>query len=452
MNTPFNNISRGIVLAGVLVLLAPLIFGVSSLLEAKRHSSIPHANMVIAFADTAPWSEMIKIGVAPLSDDAAENISSLLQFWGEENDPHISLRWQYTVVSIPIEKVDWDALLDNGRPPLFGKEEAVAGAFCDLSSFDFKGKHYQVVGKLKRAVGALAFSYVVPYESQQENTDGWSPAWLDPSGLPNLQDNASIQETLDESAKQPVFLGEDFPLDTDLAVWNISALLLVAYGASVLWCALFTVPSNTEGTFWAKSLRVFKDHHLLFVSMHFILYGTFFAFLFAGEQFPLLRRQLIDLTSNMFREGNLRFIGHAYESGDILRASFATWAWNFGAATLTLTVLPSLLIPFWGLAKTLLSFALVGFLMAPTWSDASMHMSYHCITMAVEFEAYIVVCFATVLFPWKMLKGLLSGELTKSMREILDVLTRTTLLSATILAVAAIYEASTIILFRGISL
>ncbi|GEM_PF-2317591 len=451
MNIPFNNIFRIILVAGVFLLLAPLVFLVSSFVQAQRRSSIPHADMVIAVMDTAPWSEMIKIGIAPLSNDTGEELSSLLQFWGEENNPYVSLRWQHTVVSIPTDKVDWDTLLDDGRPPLPGKEEAVAGAFCDLSSFDFKGKHYQVVGKLKRAVGALAFSYVVLSEGQQEDSEDWITGWLAPSGLSNLQDNESIQETIEGTAEKPVFLGEDFPLDTDLAGWNILALLLVAYGASVLWCTLFTVHRSTEGSFWAKSFGIFKDHRRLLVNIHFVLYGTFFAFLFAGEQFPLLRRQLVDLTSGMFRDGNLQFIGDAYASGDILRASFATWAWNFGAATLTLTLLPSIVIPFWGLAKTLLSFALVGFLMAPTWSDTALHMSYHCITMALEFEAYILACFATVLFPWKILKGLLSGELTKSMKESLDIFTGTTLFSAIILAVAAIYEASTIILFSGVS-
>jgi hypothetical protein len=110
-------------------------------------------------------------------------------------------------------------------------------------------------------------------------------------------------------------------------------------------------------------------------------------------------------------------------------------------------------IPFIGVAKNLLSFALVGLALSPVWTGVSEKMTYHAGTMVLELEAYVLVSIVMVLYPWHLLRALTARDDTGGgarIRHALASVASGTLLAGAILALAALYEAVTLIGFGAV--
>ena len=128
---------------------------------------------------------------------------------------------------------------------------------------------------------------------------------------------------------------------------------------------------------------------------HVLLCGLFFGGAILASCFPILHLGVAQGLRGEFEEGSLKFIGDAYASENILLACLATWAWNFFAATVGLSVIPSLVIPAWALVKNMATFAFIGFAMSPLWAGIAEGYSFHGVTMANELEAYVLISFAS---------------------------------------------------------
>jgi hypothetical protein len=77
-------------------------------------------------------------------------------------------------------------------------------------------------------------------------------------------------------------------------------------------------------------------------------------------------------------------------------------------------------------------------------------MSFHSITMWLELEAYILVSFASVLLPVKVMRAFAEpgGNPGQAYVQGAIILGSMTLIAGIILLVAALYEATTLILLR----
>ena len=115
---------------------------------------------------------------------------------------------------------------------------------------------------------------------------------------------------------------------------------------------------------------------------------------------------MLEVVKQQFTEGDLAYIGEAYLSGDILAAANATWVNNFLLQTLAMGVLPSLVPLGIGFFKTLLSLGIVGFAMAPMWTDIIGNYVLHSGTMVLELEPYVIVAWACILWPVRFIKGI----------------------------------------------
>jgi len=86
--------------------------------------------------------------------------------------------------------------------------------------------------------------------------------------------------------------------------------------------------------------------------------------------------------------------------------------------------------------------------MAPLWSGMAWMFSFHSITMTLELEAYIIACVIVVYFWRRVIAGLRDKELLPCVIQGFRALGSGIMLTGTMLAIAALYEAATLILLR----
>jgi hypothetical protein len=72
--------------------------------------------------------------------------------------------------------------------------------------------------------------------------------------------------------------------------------------------------------------------------------------------------------------------------------------------------------------------------------------TFHSITMVLELEAYVIASFAISVLPIRVLRGLIAGNVVEEYRHGMSVVGSGTVLVGAMLALAALYEAATIIL------
>jgi hypothetical protein len=183
------------------------------------------------------------------------------------------------------------------------------------------------------------------------------------------------------------------------------------------------------------------------VSLHLVLYGVFFLSMAAGLVWPGANAALKAWVGAVFSEGGLSYVGQAYASGNIVHAATATFYHNFVTATLVWNIGLSLVIPFIGLFKTAVSLGLVGFAMAPIWSNTFAGYTYHSVTMGIELEAYILATFSIVVYALHFFRGIVRGNFLHEWGQGFQTALGSAVIAGVLLAVAALYEAVTLIFF-----
>ncbi|MBI2432842.1 MAG: stage II sporulation protein M [Candidatus Hydrogenedentes bacterium] len=350
-------------------------------------------------------------------------------------------------VDLPVHELA--PLLAEGRLPDPGKREALAGVLARFPRFTLDGETFEVVGRLKPTVSGFIFAYllpltpeVAPYFAEEHGATRGS-LLLD--GLPRFDE--LFPESMDEK-EVPDALGGQLLTKPAYAWTSFWALLLVACGSVLAHRRLFRAWVHGAPEVFRDILRETVRAKRLFLGMHLLLYGVFFGSILAGMSQPLLNYWMTHFIGSTFREGGLRYIGDAYASGNIALAALATFYNNYVVQTLLFTFAISVLGVPLGVIKTALSFLTVGFVMAPIWAGAASGMTFHCITMALELEAYIVACFAVTLWPLRVLRAIVGNDTRREFLAAVRMFVGAMVLSGVMLALAALYEATTIILLR----
>jgi hypothetical protein len=375
---------------------------------------------------------------------------------GEELVRDLGLEHGERVVFAPLPQAELRTLLVSGRLPEPGKPEALAGDLAARSTFIVDQVEFKIVGKLNRSVAALSYVYVIPIHPAFEylfREDAAKEGWIDPNGLERLraQSMAEIKEPAqpeEDVQEPPRIIGGMVRCLKSVSVGVTIGLLLVAIGGTWAQFRIFRRLAVTSRGPIAPALREVVRHPLLFVAVNVALYGVFFCAMFAGIHFPLASAHISRYIGNEFVRGDLSYIGAAYASGSIVQATAATFVHNYFVATILFTILPSLVVPFSGFIKNFMTFGSVGFVMSPLWTEGIFSLIYHSITMTLELEAYVVASFITILFPAILVKGLLTGNFIRSVGRGILAMVSVAILAAIMLAIAASYEATTLILLR----
>lgn len=359
------------------------------------------------------------------------------------------LRERCVVMNLSQEQIG--ALLAWGRPPVSGSNEVLAGVWTRFKEFELNGETYEVVGGLRRDAGALYFSYLIPgdpdgYEWSEAVDEGWTLGWYHPHGR-RLFEEMGKEDA--ESLRDMAIVGGQTPAQTQHAWSVIAGLVFVVMGGAFAQTQLFVFLSKRRCGPFSPIFRAVRERPYTFALCHGLLYGVFFCAMVAAPFFPvefLWAGQLVRLA---FESDPLSKVADAYAAKNIPLAALVTFKHNFFLGTAASVILPSLFIPFAGLLINLVRFSILGFAMAPLWSGTASGYVFHSITFTLELEAYVVAVFAICLWPRSILRAFRSTEPRVELRSGMGALLSGTLLVSIILAVAATYEAITLITFRS---
>lgn len=361
------------------------------------------------------------------------------------------------------------SLLGSGRLPETGKREVLAGPLLADDEITLDDETFSVVGHIDPTAAGFVKTYLLPADPALEALFAADNGGTRGSIYANTDgDIVSLIPELESESRADIPTIHGRPVQTRTFIaWGVWWCLLgVATGATVGFIALYRRLAQTHIPVLATAMRETVLRPRLIVGLHVFLFAAFFGAMALGMQDPELNHLFTEYTAHTFTEGGLKYVGDAYYSGDIPRAAHATFNNNFVMQTLVLTVGASVVPPFFlGVLKILLSFVVVGFAMAPIWTETAGGMTYHAITLALELPPYILMSFGASVwalyvlqFLWSPIRAWYLGEsaagepiIEDAARQLprgLLVLVGCTGVTGVFLYVAAWYEAVTLIMLR----
>lgn len=418
-------------------------------------------------SETVPVRARLVEREQALASDLPLELMGTLVEWDRFNK-HIGLSDPEMVIALDVSPEKLQPLLASGRLPEPGKPEVLAGDLARPESFKIDGIEFQVVGTLKRSVSGFLFAYMLPHGTDfaglftlergavegvlVENGERLMKEGLLPDFLATPEETEEEAKADNEAGEEvperlvvPNYLGGLMRSSDRTVLLTLFAMALVAWGGALFQYHLFRRLKAGNGIM----LRPFVEEALarpkLFWGTHLFFYGAFFLVMWAVMYNPLLAYRTKQYIEAVFEVGGLGHVGFAYDSGRISYAAWMTFYNNYIEQTLLLTFSISLFpIPL-GLIKNLLSFLLVGGAMSPLWVGSSDMLVMHSITMATELEAYILACFAITTWPVMLVSGIRNRSFLKALKHGLLMLFSAMVFTGILLAVAAVYEALTLI-------
>lgn len=477
--TGFATGSKRRLTVGVLLVLGGMaaLFALSAL-EFRWLESVPWAQALAGPVAGSPPVDAIPalIRVVPLDNfpeqqqvlEAAEALT-----WMESGETLKALGYDRTeaLMLAPVPTGDMEGMLQSGRLPSPGKPEVLAGDLCRIDSFKVDNITFNVTGRLRPGVGALTFTYLLPeheawlplFQGADDTVEGWilPEGMLDPvgalidAGLLKEEDSEDKDAIKTAQEALMVYEGSHFHAMTrthpGLAIACTIVLALMLVGAATIATEMLLLCRvNGPGLLRGLSLQVSTNLRGWY-AVHIICYGTFIAAMCAGLADPLGNMQMLDFVRAQFSEGGLAYVGDAYLSGDIIAAANATWVNNYLLQTVLMTIVPSVLPVALGFFKTLVSFGMVGFAMAPGWTDTISGYTFHSGTMVLELEPYVLVAYVVLLWPKWFFQGIfVTRDFGARLARWINLVFEAAVVSGILLYLAAIYEGITLITFSGL--
>jgi len=347
---------------------------------------------------------------------------------------------------------DFLPMLVSGRLPEPGKPEALAGDLTPQESFKIDDTVYNVVGVLSRDYAPFLGAYIVSFESLPKIPENVMPGFAFPNSaslfLKLQQANGKEYEKIDLTEGISGLQGRT----TDLFAFGTAiSLLIICLSLKELLFIFYRRLANPPTPLLGPLFTEIYQRKKLFRFVNTFFYAVFFVNLLVALYEPETHRLIIYYINHVFSEGNLKYIGEAYEQGNIARAAITTFHNNFWMQTFLLTILISIPPFMLGFFKNLISFSFAGYAMSPIWAGSATQLSFHSITIVLELEAYILSVFAVILWTYYFWNAIFTRkQLKNKVSKGFRVLIASTLASGCILAIAGLYEAITIILYSSL--
>jgi len=457
---PAAPLQPGLSAAVGLILCGTAVLWFTALFEQSWRAGLPWSHaLVMAEADAVPEGA-VRTYVRPLPKDYFEQehdeIKQTLEYLGEGAGQPLTKAFARTeqVIAAPVAVETLEQLIVSGRVPKPGAREVLAGQLTRLEEFALDWAEYRVVGRIQPGVSGFAFRYLLPIPGGEPPAgfrpgSGATVGWLHPQGFKHF--DTLFPESAEDPRALPGIPQIYARTQTHrLFAWSgWAGLVLVAAGGVVLFWRLTTRWANRNTLILRPLLQESVNRPQLWLGFHIGFYAVFFGAMIQGLSEPLMALRLMDYATGMFSEGDLKYIGDAYSSRNVWRAAFATFQNNYVLQTLVLTFLISIPPLALGVLKNLGSFALVGYIMTPAWVGTAGGYTFHSITMILELEAYILACFAVTVWPIRIFRAVRTGAPKGELIAGIAVLVSAVVATGIILALAALYEAATLILLAG---
>jgi len=361
-----------------------------------------------------------------------------------------SLAFREKLVLDPNFRTDFtDAMLASGRLPRSGSGEALAGwATAERGEFDLDGCVVKVVGVLDRGVTLFADCYVFPPYPGVGSGDCRAAYVL-------LVPKAQLLKPEVRRSLAVAFPSAKFtPLTAQLRVSPtayfiyLAGMGLLLLGGSMLFIRLYGwLAATVRWRPLRAPLEAMRAWPRLLAGVHAVTFGSYLVLAAAAYFVPEVQYLGLAAVQHEIRsgEGPLGWAGRAYMTS-IPMATAVTLAINLvGGSLLSITV-PSIVIPGIGFLMTWVRAAFVGAILAPTTVLLAGHMLPHSLTLLVEMEAYILAGFFALMVPIRLFTKTDDAGVLRRWGRAIVLNAQAYLLIAAILAVAAVYEATEVIL------
>jgi len=453
-------------------------------------SKAPWASGLIIISHEASAEKSAHVGAIParLRLLSSSEIAEILLFATGDLAPDKALgvkgQVRVKLIELPLAIAGIGAAeLRSGRLPEAGRNEVLAGAKIEPRETQIVGgQSLKVVGVLKPDLALFANSFLVP---PADATNKLFPAAV-PTVLHAWLMRVSAAELRDDKVRKP--LEEVFPpekyawitpqdrLEPRTFYLYLSGLAILLLGGSGALIALFRwladkvaspvlaasqvtadpAPSAAGAgkvalPFFAGPLLEMKARPRLVWGLHVVYFGLVIAgslliYEVADVQIILLGkvREAIATKTNP-----LGIAGQAYLSGSIPRAAAVTFLVNFLLGSLAYITLPSMLLPGSGVFLAGIRATAWGLILAPVMQSLAYAMLPHSLTLLLEGEGYILATLFGLLIPIHVVQSSLGGNPLTRFGRVLLLNLKANFWIALVLAVAAIYEATEVILMNS---
>jgi len=198
---------------------------------------------------------------------------------------------------------------------------------------------------------------------------------------------------------------------------------------------------------------IFKKDWKLFLSCNVFLFGLFVLGILAGQVFPDVHNASVNFIEQATSTGPISTAEQTLESGDILLGTWQIFSHNL-FVTVVLAALPSLIFPPWILVVFGAQFFVFGVIFSIpdiiTKPDVLVPLLG---TLLLEGEAYVIAIFATMRLVEALVWPKRFGEQSVLKAYVKAVVDNGKLLVVVgvVLAVAALFEAASLVLVGGMA-
>ncbi len=198
---------------------------------------------------------------------------------------------------------------------------------------------------------------------------------------------------------------------------------------------------------FSNAVAVVRRHRRAYLVINLVYYGVVLGAMVFVSAFPAIQQALTEAVVISFSEEPLAAVVDAYASGNVLKAALLTFGVNLFLGAILVLLLPSMIIPFSGLAMGLIRAILWGLLLAPTTLELQLAMIPHSLCLLLEGQGYILTLLAAWALGYAFISPASAGAATRRSGYMLGLRHAglVMLLAALVLAVAALYEAFEVI-------
>jgi len=346
--------------------------------------------------------------------------------------------------------------LEWGRLPQPDVNEVAAGYYTEnKSEIDIDGQVFKVVGRLKKDVRLFVNSYLFSnsaaagrlFDSRNEAVQNAYVFQLPKEKLTSPE----ILEQLKSAFPKSQFIAYAPLIKTEKApfyLYMLGLALLLSGGSVILFKVYCLLAEKIENKWLRLPLAEIRKYGRLFIGLHLVYFGLVILFMLLVHSIPELQASLLAGIKSQVSGGSgpLAVAGKAYMSKSIPRAAITTFGINFILGSLAYITIPSVIIPGIGLLGAVFRASMWGLLLAPSFDTLAATMLPHSFTLLLEGEAYIVATFFALLIPIYIFRKSEGPNFLNRYGRALAMNIRGNLLVAIVLVIAAIYEATEVIL------
>ena len=343
-------------------------------------------------------------------------------------------------------------LLQSGRLPRPDQPELLAGNdAAERQKLTLDGKTYQVVGTLRPEESLFANAYLARKNDASTHLLDTQDDSVKQAVVFSRTELKGVRPQLKEVFPKERFTWVGWPHRLPRGTYYLYLLGLLALflGGSALAIGLFIRWAERTRSRWlAPPLTEIRQRWRLLATVHVICFGLAMTSMLVIYEFPEIQKTMLLLTSAQVQGGSgvLGVAGSAYKSRNIAVAASTTLGINFLLGSFASITLPSFAIPGIGALVAFWRDFLWGVLLAPTDLMLAGRMLPHSWTLLLEGEAYILATFFALLIPIELFRPQPGITIRKRYARAVVLNLKGNLLVFLVLALAAIYEATEVIL------